>query len=774
MESNEIETALSEYEAHLSKTAEVFNTWSEQSGLPIIMDTQKAIDAVKMGVGLAEVAHYWAMHDEFGVVHETQTKTAVECIVKLWKDPKQCGHVVGAMQSGKTTTSLALQWTGPILYLLTGRRVHPFYIIGSQTGHEDQTTTELERFFTYYGNIEFKMTANAVGYADVAAMFGRSPSLTTYRRNVLAGMLKDVLDVPRLEELIHRRVGGEQSLSKIVDLSQRATEKGYSPLMIIDEPQFGASDPVAETSADGQVERKCVLAQIFDRIEQALGSTSGDHWFVGLSATPFELNDLARVWEVRQYLTPDYSGFNYFNGKPISEGVDIKPPTTMSLSAFAASINVPSLANVVMSAYDKNKPSAFLQHARKIRYKKSQAEYRQETEDALRKTVYALLDSYKDESDEPAGLCIRALNDNAKTSALISALALDPKRVEVIEYYGADMTRTSVKRAVAHRQYPTLPYIIFVTNRARMADAFPTQVRFFMDFGIKASDLNSLLQGLLGRACGYNKKSTVVLSDASAAIVDAYVATKGKYVHRTSRHSVAVGGYRRGAPTGMLKLHADQNDTVVKEYFRLVNKEVVEPNIPDSTTLKTRRGRGGFRKGPVLLIAERLGLFDHIEEPAVRAAIFANIPGGFQVARRADTVYHSRERDVPLNYSVDEDGNCRYTFRWQREAQGGAAGRAKGQRDTGQHMEPTIYVEKYDSTTGDVIDDKNMPEAEQKMGRWRAFMVTFPLVDPVREIRPATIALPIARSPYSKLMTVEEKMLRDGQVIEPITPAKQE
>jgi hypothetical protein len=761
MESQQVDKAIEEYKAHLLSTAATFNASAEENALPVRMNPEKAIMAIDMGIGLAEVAHYWSLRDEFGIVHETQIKTAVECFVKIMNDSTQRGHIVGAMQSGKTTTSLALQWVGPILYLLKGLRVYPFYIIGSQTGHEDQTNTELERFFKYYGNIEFAVTAGATTPVGILSLFERAPSLSNYRQHVLAAAEEDVLGVPKLEDLVHRRVGGKEALKEIVGRSKRATDAGYNPLMIIDEPQYGASDPVP--SGDDENQRKCVLAQIFDSIEEALGTTRESHWFIGLSATPFELNDLNRLWEVRQYLTEEYSGFNYFNGRPICEGVDIKPPQTFSLSTFSEQIKVPFLAKVTMSAYDKAKPEAFARQARKVGYDKTQSEYRADTEQALRAAIYAVLEQHKSDSGGPIGLCIRALNNNAKTDALILSLNLDPKRIEVIEYYGGEMTRKSVKRAVAERKQPDLPYVIFVTNRARMADAFPIQVRFFMDFGIKASDLNSLLQGLLGRACGYNKKSTVVLSDASAAIVEAYVATKGGYVHRTSRHSKAVGGFRRGAPTGMLKLRAGQDDDVVRNYFKRINAEVVGPNVPEGMQLSSKRGRSGSnRKGPILLIAEDLGLFDHIEDPLVRTEIFPEIPTGFKVARRGDTIVHSRNK-TPLSYSVDEEGNCRYTFRWQKEAQGGAQGRAKGTHDSkeGQHMEPTIYIEKYDPQTGNVIDDKG--DAEKKSGKWRAHMITFPLRERISEVRAATKALPIDRSPYSSFMTEEEKLERDAE-----------
>ncbi|HZS38881.1 MAG TPA: hypothetical protein VFF06_18740 [Polyangia bacterium] len=720
------------------------------------MDAARAVKSVSDGIGLARIAPFWSRVDDSGIVHETQLKTAIDCLVELRDSPKRCGHVVGAMQSGKTTTSLALQWAGPALYLLTGRRAYPFYIIGSQTTHEDQTNTELDRFMAYYGNLEI-LSDSTESSSSLDAVFAMSPSLANYREHVLRDALP-VYSVPHLEDLVHRRVGGDQGVRKIGDLCRRATEQGYRPLMIIDEPQFGASDRMVDGDS-GPVRRPCVLVQIFDRIEQEIGATREDHWFVGLSATPFELNDLERVWEVRQHLTDNYSGFNFFNGRPIDEGVVITPPDTMSMSDFADEIDVPFIADISMAAYDG--PTArFARHAKKIGYDDDQASYQMAVEDALRSAIYAVLERYHDDG-HPVGLCIRAFNDNARTQALIGRLKLDDRRIEVIEYYGPQSANLSVKRAIAGRARPDLPYVVFVTNRARMADAFPVEVRFFMDLAQKASDLNALLQGLLGRACGYGKDSTVVLSDANAGIVDAYVATNGGYVHKTSRHSIAVGGFRRGAPAGMIKLRVEMDDPTVKSFFREIDKQVVAANIKDGSTKlnvpRASKGSAKFRTGPILTIADTLGLFDHLERPEVRTLLFPQIPTGFKIARSGDSVRHARQAGVMLGYTLDAAGNCRYTFRWSDRdsaARGGAAGRAMGKKDSVQHMEPTIYVEKFDPATGEVISD-------QLPGNWRAFMVTFPLREPVREIRAAQVAYPTKLSPYDGWMVPEERAARD-------------
>lgn len=778
MDIDSLDKGLGSYITHLEQTVATFNRCASEAGLPLRMDATNAIAAVRSGVGLARVAAFWTRVDDSGIVHQTQLETALKCIVKLVEDSHRCGHVVGAMQSGKTTTSLALQWAGPALYLLKGLKACPFYVIGNQTNHEDQTNNELRWFLSFYGNLELQVVADGGGRGDLApldAVFERSPSLVTYREHVLLGALEDVYEVPQLGDLVHRRVGGEQGIRKIVDLCHRATSQGYRPLMMIDEPQFGASDRMVAGDDGREQRRPCVLMQIFDRIEQTIGSARTDHWFVGLSATPFELNDLKRVWEVRQTLTPVYSGFNFFNGLPISPGVEVTPPTTMGLTAFGESIDLPFLGNVSMSAYDKG-GSAFARHALKIDFNGDQSAYQTEVEDALRGAIYGLLDRYRQDENWPIGLCIRAFNDNGRTEALIARLNLDPDRIEVIPYYGPQAGGASVKRAIARREKPQLPFVMFVTNRARMADAFPTNVRFFMDLAQKASDLNALLQGLLGRACGYGKKSTVVLSDANAGIVDAYVATRGGYVHKTSRHSVTVGGFRRGAPTGMIKLRADMGDPLVRRFFGEINQRVVDSNItPGSRALSgVKRGRDGFRTGPVLRIADELNLFDHIEQPAIRAGLFPQIPTGFRIARSGDVVKHKTQPGVELRYALDEQGDCRYTFRWstpETAAKGGGQGRAKGKKDVGQHMEPTIYVEKFDPSTGETINDR--PEDQRastdqlRPGNWRAVMVTFPLREPVREIEAAEVAYPTQLCTYNDWMDDDERTLRDTPVAKP-------
>lgn len=768
MNQAELQAAIATYCAHLETVCDAFNGQAALRDVGVRLSAENMTSGIQRGQGLSRVSQFASRLDDEGVIHEEQLKTVVDCLANLLNTPHACGHVLGAMQSGKTTTSLALQWAGPAIYLLRGERPYPFYIISNQTNHEDQTNRELQRYVTYYGELEVVRT-DGEHREEIDALFAMAPTLTAYRQHVLRSAMSDVYSVNPLDDLVYRRVGGRQVIGEIADLCRRATEQGFRPLMIIDEPQFGASDRIVATEA-GSKRHPCLLQQIFERIEQEVGQERSDHWFIGLSATPFELNDLTRVWEVRQYLSDRYTGFNFFNGASIDGSARVHHPATLGLSAFGETLKDPFIRNISMAAY-AGSPTMFQRFARKIEYEGDQFEYQRDVETAMRQAIEAVLARHAADAAWPIGLCIRAFNNNDRTELLIDRLSLDPERIEIVRYYDRAANGHSVKRAITERRRPDLPYVVFVTNRARMADAFPPAVRFFWDMAQKANNLNALLQGLLGRACGYDKQSTVVMSDANAGIVQAYSARNGGYVYRTSTASIAVGGYRRGAPTTMIKLLDTMQDPVVQAYFAAINAELVTPHLPPGLErVSPPRASGGrpFRTGPILTAAARLGIFEHIEAMPARQALFPQIPMGFSVVRAGEIVH--RAGGVRLGYQLDEDGGCRFTFRWSSRdasAQGGAAGRARGARDTVPHLEPTIYVEKYDPNTLETIakDDPRQPCA------WRAFMITFPLREPVRELVAAEVAYPIETSPYDSWMEPEEREAREAYLRSRRAPA---
>lgn len=370
-------------------------------------------------------------------------------------------------------------------------------------------------------------------------------------------------------------------------------------------------------------------------------------------------------------------------------------------------------------------------------------------------------------------ICIRLFNNNRRSHHLLQNLYLPKTEIDVIEWFGSDHRGRSVKRAIRQRANPNLPFLIAVTNRARMGDAFPREVEWFLEFSNKAANLNSLLQGLLGRACGYHKNSTVVMSDENARIVDDYKATSGGYIFLTSPHSTIVGPHRRGAPTSLVRVRRDMDDSVVKRFFDEIDRRVVAPHVnQNSAKLSVKRSKNGYRTGPILRIAEETRLFEHLEKKEVRERLFPTYPE-FRVARAHEEVTHARDKNKKLKYFLDDNGDCRFTFReWTKSLtnHGGARSRGYGLRDArdqdkaGNTLEPQINMRKFNPATGEPIDDKRTggdwtDGPDRAVGHWRAEIITLPLVGPVRELQAGKATYPIERAWSSKLLNERERKL---------------
>ena len=753
---NSLQENVETYVRHLEALEGVFNDHAAEKGLQARISVRDAVFMARNGMILDRIGSYFNRDDDSGVLHDAQLRTAIDCIIQMLDQPGDNGVVLGAMQSGKTTTSLALQLAGPIVYMLTGRRIYPIYLITSHTSQEDQTNIELMRFLDYYGLIKIeRQDGDALTTLD--AGFVMSPTINYYRGQVLRGALGDIHMGPRLEDFVHRRVQG-QRLHQIADLCARANAQGFESLLMIDEPQYGASDRIVVNDNGDEEVRPCVLVQIFQAIEDVIGE--GNHSFIGLSATPYEVHELESVWVVRQYLTSAYRGFNFFGRRTISDDVVTEPPVTLGFSELATRFELPAFANISMAAYTGT-PARFAAYARQAGYAGTQAQYQQRVRDAVKAAILRII---RDANGRPIGICVRPFNNNARSADFLRQLDLESAGIEVVGYYGSEFSGRSVKRAISDRQHKERPFVIVVTNRARMGDAFPSSVQWFFDFAARVSDLNALLQGLLGRACGYNKNSTVVMSDDNASLVADYRRTMGGYFYKTSRHSVIAGGFRRGAPTSLIRVRADMDDDVVREFFRQINEQIIPAQvIQDRSTLQTTRTRGGFRVGPIIKIAADLGLFDYLESPAVAGALFPNIPGGFQIVRPDQRVPHSRDGRM-LGYTMIGD-ECRFTFRWTsgEGSHTGVASRGYGARDATDRaraangLEPQIHMEKINPDTGEVVFDKGA--AIPIAGNWRPYMVTLPLLEPVRELQEGLASYPNARSAYRRLMSDEEQEL---------------
>jgi hypothetical protein len=206
---------------------------------------------------------------------------------------------------------------------------------------------------------------------------------------------------------------------------------------------------------------------------------------------------------------------------------------------------------------------------------------------------------------------------------------------------------------------------------------------------------------------------------------------------------------------------------LIVKFFERLDREVVKPLIIQGkaalTTKRDRSGRG-YRTGPILRIADELGLFDYIERPEIRERLFPTYPE-LRVARANDEVAYARSPDRPLRYTIDEKGDCRFTFReWNPGANhGGVRARGYGGRDAadrnqaGDTLEPQINVRKFEPKTGRPIDGVLAQRRDRADGHWRAEMVTLPLVAAVRELQAGQFTYPNKLSPYAELLSEEER-----------------
>ena len=138
---------------HLEDVASAFNQQSDARGLGVHLDVSDLVDQTRRGRNYKSILSFFRS-DRPGVLYREQIVTAVDAIIELIESPYNLGLILGALQSGKTTTALALQFAGPAVYLVTGQRVFPFYLTTSQNSHEEQLRNELTHFIKYYGGID--------------------------------------------------------------------------------------------------------------------------------------------------------------------------------------------------------------------------------------------------------------------------------------------------------------------------------------------------------------------------------------------------------------------------------------------------------------------------------------------------------------------------------------------------------------------------------------------------------------------------------------------
>jgi hypothetical protein len=184
--------------------------------------------------------------------------------------------------------------------------------------------------------------------------------------------------------------------------------------------------------------------------------------------------------------------------------------------------------------------------------------------------------------------------------------------------------------------------------------------------------------------------------------------------------------------------------------------------------MKPHRAPKGGRRGPILTLAEKHQVFDHVESSSFGQSKLGHVFGPVEIVRRGETIplKDANGNTIAGSYLTDGAGGCRYNFRRDDYAgRAGVKGRGRGQRDAQDPalnqgvLEPSIGLQKRDPATGAPIDNPHIP------GEWVAASITLPLRKPClmsQNGHARRVSLPGRLCVYEKRMTKRERVLRDG------------
>ncbi len=502
------DTSLS-YADHIAVVCTTFNTACIQHGLDVRLVQPSAEHSIKAKQSFEN------RRSEDGVLHRAQIETSVAIIKNLLTSDLPGGVAIGSMQSGKTSTAMACLFLTPISFLLEKTPVLPLFLTTSATSNETQFWEECSAFVAYYGSLNLKTSSGSK--RSIVSSWTSTVSGGTSAKNSDARSMKDIL--------VHRRVRG-QAVNVIADRCKTLLARSIQPVLFLDESQYGASDRLTKSESGMTSQVPCVLRQIFDSVNEAVPVGSRIP-FVCLSATPFESGTLSGLWHVGQSLDGNYKGINAFAGNAIDTDAKVTAPKVLNLNDLSSSSSGSDLIAFDPSAFKEAKTDGAAGH--RLRFQ-------------MAKWLAHVIVKISQESLENSctGICMRAINSNDETETLIKLMDLARHKIEVVKFYGPDARGKTVKQLLEKRRNPELPFVILVTNRARMSDSFPKEVRVFIEFSKKASDINALLQGLFGRACGYYKETTIYLSHRNKTLINDYIRNDGLVNYKPSRHAQLV------------------------------------------------------------------------------------------------------------------------------------------------------------------------------------------------------------------------------------------
>jgi hypothetical protein len=473
-----------------------------------------------------------------GFLYESNVKDFCHVLMVMQVTGKSITGL-GDMQSGKTTTLISFQQLGPAIYTLTrgmqkrGEAITPLAywpIISTPNSCslEDESVYANNNFLALYGMMIWSDSKTSGVNTDLDH---NTSTLLGYDEYVLARNRGDACVTLDLKNKIMRR--SVQEMDKLHTLLQERVldnlDAGGTPrncsfrsefLLFLDEGDQGATD-------DEKKQIKSLQARLMDKHLRYPGS-DGTRSLHEICHDPTKYSRVILVsaspWtSITQSITQDlncelvnltlgegYCGFNKFNCEMIdSSQKKVTPPIIGDFDNIPGAGKVMGRNGYKVNAFTLLDPNAYgnpsklldLQNREKDSHisRMKPNEYDKWFIETLAKTINTLAKS--------GTVVIRLRNNNSDTDSIVEALKklrLD-SHIASGSWMGKEKgTAIEFIHKLQKEGNGNKTAVVFVTGRGRRGDPFGN-VRNFIEFAKESMALASMQQGLLGRACGYNK-----------------------------------------------------------------------------------------------------------------------------------------------------------------------------------------------------------------------------------------------------------------------------
>lgn len=692
----------------------------------------RAIAAVEFRSGAAVRAIAKKLRKGGVGLHYNQIHTLISAMIEMALNPGKPGVIIGPMQSGKTGLALAFAaFLAPMLFRAAGIKSYPMFLSTNQTTHKYQTQRELAVFLELYGAVEikvgkgsispseyytavdfFNMAFNDTGLAHAdeneLASFDEEPTPREYRERIMRGSL----DNPNHDvQIVYNRTGGT-NVTYIRKKMAEAAKAGFSLMLLIDEPQLGASGPIYPTGRQQDnldVYRGNVMRQILVDVNDLIHDADGAHIAIGFSATPFDIAHMENFWVTKARLAKSYVGFNMWNGTVIDPTLPMietsiygaaqhyrsQTPKIYDLTGLGDEIankNVAEIRDILGARRVLKKNGRAINYAAARKAFDQIHNYLLQQRPKIASVVGEKLPELKNDLvvrlKETPGLCVRLMPNNDKSDLMIEHLGLK-NDFQVFPYYGQNYIHENGESMTVaeildcfYNPNDLRPPLFIVTQRARMADNFPRKIEIFIDLAESSGDLNALLQGLAGRACGHGKYlSQVVLSERPARILRDYRDSLGRIVYTPGRHGITVNGKaQRGRGQKIMRvglIGPQAEDVVIKSFIEDVNNTIVKARFPDFVGSKMKGVGDTVFPMPELLRKCRTdasgrewnGLFEYLRDPEVQGRLFPHMEymelvDPLKNEKITHVMRSGEKRDIGYQFDRDKT-NMTLSFRWR-------------------------------------------------------------------------------------------------------------